>query len=75
LEAKLNVRVVRTNPEFLTKHHIALAKGVIIQFDFTRVELRARTFGRGTKWLTLDNDKLGRTPKRIVFNMIEKSAL
>jgi hypothetical protein len=32
-----------------------------------------RTFGKGSKSLTLDNAKIGRTPKLIVFTMIKDS--
>jgi hypothetical protein len=60
-------------PDVLTSHHLALAKGGMIRFVFTRVELRARTFGKCTKSLTLDNAILGRTSKRIVFTMIKNS--
>jgi hypothetical protein len=73
LEAELNVRCVWPNPDVLTAHHLDLAKGGMIELDFTRVELRARTFRKGTKSLALGNAILGRTPKRIVFTMIKNS--
>jgi hypothetical protein len=73
LEAKLNVRRVRPNPDVLRAHHLVLTKGGTIRFDFTRVELRAHTFGKGSKSLTLDNAILGRTPKRIVFTIIKNT--
>jgi hypothetical protein len=59
LEAKLNIRRVRPNPDVLTSYQLALAKGMM-RFEFTRVELRAHTFGKSTKSFTLDNAILRR---------------
>jgi hypothetical protein len=66
LGAKLNVRRVRPNPVVVTAHHLAMVKGGMKRFDFTRFKHRACTFGKGNKSLTLDNVIIGRTPKRIV---------
>jgi hypothetical protein len=67
LEAKLLVNRVKSNPNILT------AKGDPSRLNFKRDELRARTFGKGTKSLTLHNAIIGHTPKRIVFTIIKDS--
>jgi hypothetical protein len=58
LEAKINIRRVRPNPDVLTGHQLALSKGGMIRFYFTRDELRTGIFDKGTKSLTLDTTKL-----------------
>lgn len=73
LEAKLTVNRVRPNPDVLTAHHLALAKSAMVRLKFTRAELRARTFLKGTKSLMQDNAIIGRTPKRIFFTVIKES--
>jgi hypothetical protein len=72
-EAILKFNRVRLNPDLLTAHHSALSKGGVMRLKFTRVELGALTFGKGTKFLTLDNVIIGMNSERIIFKMIKDS--
>jgi len=69
LEALLYVKRIRPSAGIITAHNEALRAGYPVRYNITRIELKSFTFAEGTHSLSMDNEVLGRLPKRLITTM------
>jgi hypothetical protein len=71
LYAKLFVKRVRVDPDFLSAQITTLKEGGIARYNLTRVEHKTFAFRAGLTSLSMDNAVLGPIPKRLLFTMVK----
>jgi hypothetical protein len=73
-EATLYMRQVKISPAVMLQHAMALEKATI-KYPLTRVETIQYTINKGVVCETFDNVSSGILPKRIIFGMVEATAV
>lgn len=73
LEASLAARKVKLNPKILLAHEAALSSGTA-KYNFTRTEIKTKTFSSGSSTQCFDNIYLGSLPTRVIVGLVTNDA-
>ena len=71
LEALLYVKRIRPSASVITGHNETLLKGYPVRYNITSIELKTFTYGAGSQSLSMNNEVLGRLPKRVIITMVK----